>query len=72
MYMLWWKVEYFTSKYQMDCFCGYNMDDYILWINGLLQHMDLMDKFVEFRILVLVMCAKDTCRPRNYPGPADR
>ncbi len=48
------------------------MDDYILWINGLLQHMDLMDKFVEFRILVLVMCAKDTCRPRNYPGPADR
>ena len=34
------------------------MDDYILRINGLLQHMDLMDKFVEFRI--------------NYPGPADR
>ena len=54
MYMLWWKLEYFT------------------WINGLLQHMDLMDKFVEFRILVLVTCAKDTCRPRNYPGPADR
>ena len=49
------------------------MDDYILWINGLLQHMDLMDKFVEFRILVLVTCANlDTCRPRNYAGPADR
>ena len=46
------------------------MDDYILWINGLLQHMDLMDKFVEF--IVLVTCAKDTCRPRSYPGPADR
>ncbi len=33
------KMEYLTFKYQMDCFCGYNVDDF--WLKyGKLNFMD--------------------------------